>query len=694
MERFLAVPDWVHSMGRTGGVVTSASSPAVAAINKVDFPKSKMSDKHIQDILRYVAADTHRTVMELESEIRANMDKFSTTTLHKAPLLYGTMFQNFIEDAAIHMFQETKLGLVATAPKFSPSMFSQLRRKVKMEHSPGLFPLKNKIDRLPLAKEEYVLVPSSRKEDSHYNSTKTASASSTGTFVFNVHYCQKLLEYAHVKGVIPKGKKYKNNGGMFPPEWCYIEFLLIHEWMHYRQADWHYMKIFKDDTGGKLTNWVGDFRSNYELVKGGLPVIPGLLYNKDVNYDTQGTMREMYEIVRAEFDKLSEAEKNEVKEHLDKNSDDHAKDQKPPQEQAPKDHEQQDMGEGGKQDEQADDGKPDSGKPSQSKPGKPGKNGPKPGEHEGKEGEEKKGAQEKNEPAGSEGPSEKEMEEEGREAKDSLSKGMEKGEEADVDAKGKADELRRQMEEEARRKREGQQIKHSAVDYSKERPTYDWEQLTKQFVKNALGGTEESYAKLNRRDLPQMVDQLDREGTARVKPAEIDVEGKLKLVVVVDTSASMQSVLGKVYANLKALLGNSGSKAAVSDNFYILRFSDNYELFAGSLKTGVAQELDISKLEPKAKAGVTMDWLFSTAESGATEFTAGLVSVIEKLILAKNNVLIVTDSDCLYDPNLTHFSELIKRHMDKVFVLLSGRWEYEQARRLLKIKPPNLSYFK
>ena len=786
-----SVPAWAACDNGAAAVTASIASghPVTAVTNtsKVPFLTSKMDDPHIQTILKYVATETGKTVSQLEDQIRIDIDKFASTVMVKAPLLYGTMFENFIEDETIHLFTKTRMGLVETAAKFTPSMFSQLRRKVKMEHSPGMFPLKNKLDRLPLANEEYVLVPSTRPEDKGFKDVKTACATSTGTFAFN--YCQKIMEFAHVKGVMPKGKKYKNNGGTFAPEWCYIEFLLLHEWGHYRQADWHYMKLFKET--GKICNWVGDFRSNYDLVKGGMPAVPGLLYNRHINYDTQATMREMYDVVRAEFDKLSPPEKDKLNEQMDKNSDDHDKqkpqpkpgeteEEKPDNNQHPgggkdqdpgdqskkqpdkgdkkgdkgdegnhgdkgegdkgKKDKPKDMGEGQKKDAGDDhpqdgEGKADkNGKPN----GKPGKGKPKDGKDPNKdgsgsgEGEKPHGGEPKDGEGGGEskdgkspkpkedgpksekdgggsskatdkpydksenrgGPSEQEMEDSARETREALEKGLGKSEERVVDPQAESDEQRRIREEEERLRRAGQSIKHATVDYSKERPTYDWEQLLKQFTKNADGQTEESYSKLNRRDLPQMTDQLEREGTARVKPAEVETEGNLKLTVVVDTSGSMAEVLGKVYANLGVLLSKQGSRD-VNDKFNVLRFSDHYELFSGSLRAGKAVEINTEGFTPLVgKPEVTMDWLFSTAESGNTLFTSGVVDTIERLIKAKNSVLIMTDSDCLYGENFDNMAKLIKLNMDKVYVILSSRWEYEYARGLLKVKPNNLSYFK
>lgn len=742
------VPEWATNRSPFGIV-----APVRSAIDKskIKFSTSSLADPHIQQVLKYISAETGHSVQTLENSIKDEMAKFHVN-YSKAPLLYGTILENFVENEAFALFAKTKVGIVHTAPKFTPSVFSLLRRKLKAEHSRTMFPLKNKIDRLPLANEEYVLVPSSRPQDKQYDSIKIAAATPGGTFIFNVPYCQKLLEFAHIKGVLPKGKKYKNNGGTFDPEWCYVEFLLLHEWMHYTQADWHYQKIFKET--GEVSNWVGDFRSNYELVKGGLPQLPVGLYSRDINYDTQATMRDMYDVVRSEMNNLTKQEQEQIKKQMDKNTDDHHKNDgqkeeadsqdsgkedsdnngEPNKEQEKKEgkkgqdgkeskkKEQQDIGEGEKEDKG--EGQEQKEGEGESKPGEGGKGGGgKDGEGKGKgngkggaggqeskeEKEEKEGhgkgkresekeaerEKESDEEFGEKPlkPTEEEMEEAARKAREHIQEGLEKAEERNVDPNAESEEAKRAREEAERLARQGREVKHSKVDYSKEKPTFNWEQLLKEFVKNSVSGTEETYAKLNRRDLPQMTDQLEREGTARIKPAEVDTEGKIKLCVVIDSSASMMYVLGKIYANLGALL-NKNKQNSVGDKFYVLRFSDHHECFLVSLKTGVAKEVDPVRLTLlPGKPSVTLNWLFSTAESGGTEFTKGVVDSINSLIRDKNSVLIVTDSDCLYGDNFTNFSNTMRNNLTSVYAILSDRWTYEQARGLLKIKPKNLSYF-
>jgi hypothetical protein len=129
------------------------------------------------------------------------------------------------------------------------------------------------------------------------------------------------MNFAYAKGMKPKSAKYKSNGGEFPDEWAPIEFLIMHEFYHYTHGDFHFSKVM----GGNHTihNWVGDFRSNYDLMKAGYAPIPGGLYNDLVNYDRQTSYREMYEIVSAEFNKLNKNEQKKVEDFLGKMGDDH-----------------------------------------------------------------------------------------------------------------------------------------------------------------------------------------------------------------------------------------------------------------------------------------------------------------------------------------------------------------------------------
>jgi hypothetical protein len=78
--------------------------------------------------------------------------------------------------------------------------------------------------------------------------------------------------------------------------------------------------------GGNHTihNWVGDFRNNYTMTKIGIEHLPMGLYNDHINYDRQKSYREMYDLVKKEFDKLSDPAKQMVKKAMGEMGDDHS----------------------------------------------------------------------------------------------------------------------------------------------------------------------------------------------------------------------------------------------------------------------------------------------------------------------------------------------------------------------------------
>jgi hypothetical protein len=148
--------------------------------------------------------------------------------------------------------------------------------------------------------------PGDESTPSHYRNVDTAAASPSGDFIFSVHFCQKLLDYAHLKELKPMGKKYVSNGGDIPDEYAYIEFLIMHEAFHYAHEDFYYQDIIPD-AKNKIINWVGDFRSNYLLVKSGYAQLPMGLYSDEINYDRQKTYRQMYDKVHEEMKKMQDS---------------------------------------------------------------------------------------------------------------------------------------------------------------------------------------------------------------------------------------------------------------------------------------------------------------------------------------------------------------------------------------------------
>lgn len=299
------------------------------------LPTSSLTDPHVRKIIDFIHKTAKVPVADIEEQIQEEIDRL-TEQAKRSPLLFNSMLANAVERALFRMFAPPELDNPAeaaareargkkpavrakapsTAPEFNAVDFAALVRRIRVEN-PTLFPLRNFYNKKPIAAPRIVLVPSKDAEtQKQFGDVHTAAATKDGEFIFNTHFMQQCLNYAHVAGIKPKFKKYKSNGGPFPDEYAMLEFLVLHEFYHYSQADFHYQKVLKDDEGkkalGKIINWVGDFRTNFDLVKAGHVPIPVGLFNDEVNYDRQYTYAEMYNLVKNELKKLKEEKKPQV----------------------------------------------------------------------------------------------------------------------------------------------------------------------------------------------------------------------------------------------------------------------------------------------------------------------------------------------------------------------------------------------
>ena len=293
--------------------------------SEVKFSKSTEQDPHILKIAGVIANARQITVQEVFAEIQEKMAKFHQMKT-KAPILYGTIADNIVEDSLFSSFWELDIDIPG-APQFSKIDFKTLRECIRAEHN-RFFPLRNVFEKRRHENPKYLFTddPGDPSFDTHnpkknkkgsgmYASVTTACATPDGTFVFNIPFMQKLLDWGYLKDVKPTGKKYVCNGGVtrfingkqqhveLPNEYCYIEFLLMHEYLHYSEGDFYYQKVIPN-ANPKIINFVGDFRSNYLLVKSGYEQLPMGLFNDKINYDRQFTYREMYDLVKSEFDKF------------------------------------------------------------------------------------------------------------------------------------------------------------------------------------------------------------------------------------------------------------------------------------------------------------------------------------------------------------------------------------------------------
>lgn len=282
-----------------------------ADLGEIKFSKSSPTDPFCIKIAGLIAAARGISVPEVFAEIEQQIDKVKVIAT-KMPIIYHTMVDNIYESELFSMFENLHIP-VEGAPQFDKVTFRELRTFVRGEHN-RFFPLRNFIEKRPHKNPAYYftddptdLDSSGNPNKSKWSSVKTACATPNGEFVFNIPFCQKLIDWAHLKEIKPKGRKFDNHGGPIPFQYAYIEFLLMHEYLHYSEADFYYQQIIPN-ANPKLINYVGDFRSNYLLVKSGYEQLPIGLFCDKINYDRQHAYIDMYNIVKDEFSKGQEGE--------------------------------------------------------------------------------------------------------------------------------------------------------------------------------------------------------------------------------------------------------------------------------------------------------------------------------------------------------------------------------------------------
>lgn len=308
---------------------------------KVPFSTSSLQDPWIVKAIKYISSESGVPEAEIIKMVSGKIQEMQKRS-QLAPALYQTMLKNAVESEVFGMIWNgvpddsnplmsglarmfgkdapTKpVGKEPVNTKFSDRVFMQLVRFIKADHD-EFFPLRGFVDRRVLDNEQWVVLPN--ENYAQYGSIKTAAATPTGIFMFDRHFCQKLVDYGELKGIKGNGVKYVSQGGPIPDSYAYIEFLILHELMHFSNDDFYYQHIIPN-ANGTIINWVGDFRSNYLLVKSGYAQLPMGLYNDMINYDRQSEYIQMYKIVEDEFNKLNPNQQKQVSQDMDGHGDDH-----------------------------------------------------------------------------------------------------------------------------------------------------------------------------------------------------------------------------------------------------------------------------------------------------------------------------------------------------------------------------------
>jgi hypothetical protein len=272
---------------------------------EVPFRKSSLSDPHITKVVQQVSNETGVPPADLLKKMSSSIDKINEVGKY-SPRLYDTLILNSAENAAFELIFRSKKPINTNSVKFDLKIFRELLALVK-EDNGAFFPLTapGEMQRIDYIKP--IFVPSTEKVyiEKGFNEVTTAAATPTGDFIFNVDFMNQLLYYGAAVDIQPLAKKYVSNGGTIPNNYCYIEFLIIHELLHYAYGDFKSGRRFKQ-YGHIAHNWASDFRSNYLLVKSGYTQLPIGLFSDDLNFDRVQTnsYKRLIAAVDAEMKKL------------------------------------------------------------------------------------------------------------------------------------------------------------------------------------------------------------------------------------------------------------------------------------------------------------------------------------------------------------------------------------------------------
>ena len=271
--------------------------------HEVSFRQSVPTDPHIQKIVKKISAETGVPVADLMKEMSQDMDKIAELKKYSL-LLYDTIALNNAENAAFYLIKNSKKPVDYSKTKFNEGIFKILLKRILRDHK-AFFPLKSPTDVKRIDELTVILVPTNKKEIMKFNNIDTAAATPNGEFIFNRDFMSQLLYYGEAIDIQPTSAYYECNGGPFPNNYCYIEFLILHEILHYAYGDFASANRLGQYTH-TAHNWASDFRSNYFLVKSGYTQLPCGLFSNDLNFDRKKTSNyeKLIKVVDEEMKKL------------------------------------------------------------------------------------------------------------------------------------------------------------------------------------------------------------------------------------------------------------------------------------------------------------------------------------------------------------------------------------------------------
>jgi len=178
----------------------------------------------------------------------------------------------------------------------------------------GFFPLKDPVSGKNIYPSIHI-VPYSEidgKTPQRFKMCTTAMATVNAEIVFNKSFCKALIRYGRATKITSSSSALVSNGGNIPDEYAYIQFLIMHELLHFKQGDIFYGKHMGLDNAPQ--NIAADLIINHNLVQAGYEQLPIGIFNSKLNGDNY-SMHELYEIAKRDIDLQ---QKNQPKKRVEK----------------------------------------------------------------------------------------------------------------------------------------------------------------------------------------------------------------------------------------------------------------------------------------------------------------------------------------------------------------------------------------
>lgn len=670
--------------GMLGEAKASRSGPVKLKVSSIDDPG-------IQRVIAVYAKDKGISVTDATAFFAAKVQDYVNNA-------NGAMNKNARENAcesvAFDLIGELDLNNadigVDREDLLDRDYFFDLTQFVIGENS-SMFPLKNPYERKSVTPYFYIWPdhgPMIKKD-----SVKKAAAQAQTAFctpeaemVYARKFCEELAVAAILLGAKSDSKKYKSNGGEIPDWYCYLEFVMLHELLHFVYGDHFFserrVKRIKEKHpkvarhAHQILNFVGDFIINWQLVKKGYVQLPLGLFSEDLNHDKYDSPEELIDFVAEEFGKMTEQQQNDTSEQMSDSMDDHMDDENSEPSPGGKDAEPTEQGDSG------DSG--DSG-------GGSGQSEKQRGDSSGAEGGEGSDGAETGEAgegsgSGEAGESSSDDWEKVNDAINKANEALDQREDGNDDAKsalGKKIDDNAQAQSKDKR---GSAQATAPIEFKETDTAINWRRLLKRLIPKGRGEVEDTYSKMSRSSTSSMVTAMQT-GMGRISPGEIVKESEKRgIVFVIDTSGS---VVDKINTFNQEILKLLKQNSAALDNMFIVRFSTAYEVYKVDAKKMTARRVnnpdDVGSKKAKLEfegPDIKLLVLFSKAMGQSTLYSDGLRDFIEMQHGQGMNVILFTDADFVGEPRFKKFFVMAKSRKNSTAIFITDADSLKKMERV------------